>query len=111
MPAALTALIADYCATHPPAEYLGEPGDVLLWSSHTIHSGSSNLSDRPRIGAFTVRTPPAPRDPQTLSSSPALGPLLLAQRWHHRRRLQMRTVVTDDTWEHWRLPSSSVARL
>ena len=65
MPPALTALIADYCATHPPAEYLGEPGDVLLWSSHTIHSGSSNLSDRPRIGAFTVRPPPAPRDPQT----------------------------------------------
>ena len=72
MPPALTALIADYCATHPPAEYLGEPGDVLLWSSHTIHSGSSNLSDRPRIGAFTVR-PPAPRNPQTLTSSPAMG--------------------------------------
>ena len=49
-----------------------------------------------------------PANAQQLTSA---GPLLLAQRWHHRRRLQMRTVVTDDTWEHWRLPSSSVARL
>ena len=51
-PPALSAFMGEYGRGHPPAEYLGKPGDVLLWHSQNMHGGSANISARPRLGLF-----------------------------------------------------------
>jgi hypothetical protein len=52
LPPALSAFMGEYGRGHPPAEYLGKPGDVLLWHSQNMHGGSANISARPRLGLF-----------------------------------------------------------
>ena len=83
-PPQLSAFFDEYCASHTPVEFTAPPGTVLIWQSHTIHSGSANHRARPRLGLFA--------------------------RWHHRRRMEVRNVISLDPWMHWRIGGGDGAK-
>ena len=74
----LSAMAGGY--PEQPREWLGQKGDTILWHHWTVHQGSSNVLDFPRIGLFA--------------------------RWYHADTEEMRYDIggiqsDGDLWKYW----------
>jgi len=58
-----------------PCEFIAKAGDVVLWHSYLYHTGSMNVSDRPRMAFFG--------------------------RWGHRDKEDFKYEIPKDLWKRW----------
>ena len=58
-----------------PREFVARAGDIIFWHSFLCHTGSANVSSRPRQGVFS--------------------------RWDRADREEMRYDVPEDLWKYW----------
>jgi ectoine hydroxylase-related dioxygenase (phytanoyl-CoA dioxygenase family) len=84
----------------PPTEFLGEPGDVLLWHHLLSHSASANANrGRPRIGLFCTW------HHEGIWAAPGVTLEALeaepAAEQRARRRRERRCRVLEDLWADW----------
>lgn len=62
-------------APQGPVEWIAKAGDLILWHCFLCHTGSANISQRPRQAVFS--------------------------RWHHQDRENMRWDIAEDLWKYW----------
>jgi len=62
-------------SNQPPKQFSAQAGDVIFWHCYLCHTGSPNISYRPRLGLFS--------------------------RWHHQDRMNMRYDIPEDIWKYW----------
>lgn len=62
-------------APEPPREFIARAGDVILWHSFLIHTGSANIRPSPRVGFFA--------------------------RYHHLQQDTFKHEVPENLWKYW----------